>query len=159
MSRGGPAGTEARVIAIVALLLVLAWSSRIGSASAQTVTRVAAGRSHTLFVESDGTLWGMGDNEYGQLGLGYAPAFTNVPQQITSGTIGMVAVRENHSLFTIGNGLWAMGENAYGELGDGTYVNHVFPENVVSIPGASTFTGLARGIITACTPSPKGCSS
>lgn len=31
---------------------------------------VAAGYSHTVFIKSDGSLWGMGDNLSGQLGLG-----------------------------------------------------------------------------------------
>jgi alpha-tubulin suppressor-like RCC1 family protein len=40
------------------------------TAFAQPVTQVAAGRYLSLFLKSDGSLWGMGDNEYGQLGDG-----------------------------------------------------------------------------------------
>lgn len=37
--------------------------------STQAVSQVAAGNNHTLFVESDGSLWGTGDNsDDGQLG-------------------------------------------------------------------------------------------
>ena len=36
------------------------------------VTQVAAGYFATLFIMSDGSLWGMGDNSYGELGLGMA---------------------------------------------------------------------------------------
>ena len=38
-----------------------------GQLAAQTVTRIAAGGQFSLFVKSDGSLWGMGDNEAGQL--------------------------------------------------------------------------------------------
>ena len=31
---------------------------------------VSAGYDHTLFVKTDGSLWGMGSNDYGQLGTG-----------------------------------------------------------------------------------------
>lgn len=43
-----------------------------------TVTNIAAGDGHSLFLKSDGSLWGMGDNQYGQLGLG-AVSHTNSP--------------------------------------------------------------------------------
>jgi alpha-tubulin suppressor-like RCC1 family protein len=34
------------------------------------VTAIAAGGAHSVFIKSDGTLWGMGFNAYGQLGDG-----------------------------------------------------------------------------------------
>src|SRR5438093_930183 len=94
-----------------------------GRVTAQAVTHIAAGAYHSLFVRSDGTLWGMGDNEHGQLGLGPASSGTNAPQQITSG-VGTVAAGGGHSLFSSGNGIWAMGQNDSGQLGDGTTNTH-----------------------------------
>lgn len=32
--------------------------------------QIAAGNNHSLFLKSDGSLWGMGENDYGQLGDG-----------------------------------------------------------------------------------------
>jgi len=40
------------------------------STDAQPVIRIAAGDNHSLFLKRDGSLWTMGDNEYGQLGDG-----------------------------------------------------------------------------------------
>ena len=37
---------------------------------ASNVVAVAAGDDHSLFVKTDGTLWAMGYNNYGQLGNG-----------------------------------------------------------------------------------------
>ena len=34
------------------------------------VASVSAGYNHTLFVKTDGTLWAMGRNDFGQLGDG-----------------------------------------------------------------------------------------
>jgi len=48
---------------------------------ASNVTTIAAGLDHSLFLKSDGSLWGMGNNGAGQLGDGtYNTA--NLPEQI-----------------------------------------------------------------------------
>jgi alpha-tubulin suppressor-like RCC1 family protein len=100
--------------------------------AAPTVTQIAGGLSHSLFVESDGSLWVMGDNTYGQLGLGPTITNVNVPQALTNG-IRTVTDGGYHSLFVKSDGsLWVMGGNFDGQLGDGTYNNQYFPEKIVS---------------------------
>jgi alpha-tubulin suppressor-like RCC1 family protein len=37
---------------------------------AQTVTNISASGYHSLFLKSDGSLWAMGENEFGGLGDG-----------------------------------------------------------------------------------------
>ena len=96
------------------------------------VTSLAAGGEHSLFTKSDGSLWVMGENNYGQLGIGFTPAKTNVPVQVLSGGVQKVAAGENHSLYLSGGSLWVMGYNAYGGLGDGTTNNYFFPEKIFS---------------------------
>jgi len=84
------------------------------------VTKVAAGEFHSLYVTDDGTLWGMGDNELGQLGDG-ASMVQNTPVQVATGVIAAAAGYE-HSLFVKNdNTLWAMGWDGCGQLGDGTF--------------------------------------
>src|SRR5689334_14655278 len=84
---------------------------------AQPVTRIAAGDFHSLFLKSDGSLWVMGDNSYGQLGNGTYNG-TNQPQQIVASGVTAIAAGAVHSLFLKGDGsLWAMGGNGSGQLG------------------------------------------
>ena len=74
----------------------------------------------------------MGDNTYGQLGLGSAITNEKVPQALNSG-VRTVAAGGYHSLFVkSGNSLWAMGGNFDGQLGDKTYNNQYFPEEIAS---------------------------
>jgi alpha-tubulin suppressor-like RCC1 family protein len=100
----------------------------------QTVSHIAGGGAHSLFSKSDGSLWVMGDNSVGQLGIGFALGKTNVPQEVLSNGVGLVAAGSQHSLLQIGRALWSMGDNRYGQLGDGTLANHYFPEQVYSAP-------------------------
>jgi len=100
------------------------------------VIAVAAGDAHSLFVKSDGTLWAMGYNYYGQLGDGTTTSRTS-PVQVkdSSGTpvtnVITVAAGDAHSLFVKSDGtLWAMGNNSYGQLGDGTTINRTSPVQV-----------------------------
>jgi alpha-tubulin suppressor-like RCC1 family protein len=99
---------------------------------APAVTQISAGTAHGLFLKSDGSLWVMGDNSQGQLGIGSAISATSVPQQIVAGNVTTISAGAYHSLFRKSDGsLWAMGGNGYGQLGDGAFTNHYFPEQIV----------------------------
>src|SRR6266566_4769739 len=89
------------------------------SQAALTVTNIAAGYGHSLFLKSDGSLWAMGFNPEGQLGDGTSNN-TNAPEQIVAGGVTAIAAGYFHSLFLKSDGsLWTMGYNDYGQLGDG----------------------------------------
>ena len=105
------------------------------------VTAVAAGRGHSLFLKSDGSLWAMGWNAAGQLGDGTYDQ-TNQPEQILANGVATIAAGFGHSLFLKSDGsLWAMGWNAAGQLGDGTYDQTNEPEQIV----AGGVTAIAAG--------------
>ena len=102
--------------------------------------------SHSLFLKSDGSLWGMGYNGYGELGDG-STNDSHIPKQIVcSGVTAMVA-GYGHTLFVrTGGSLWGMGYNAGGQLGDGTQVDSHIPEWIVGgVPSAELrITAVAR---------------
>ena len=98
-----------------------------------TVSQIAAGNQHSLFVKSDGSLWGMGFNYFGQLGDGTGSSQTNQPEMIVSKGVTTVVAAGNHSFFTIGSKLWAMGDNESGQLGDGTTNNIHVPKQITTI--------------------------
>jgi uncharacterized repeat protein (TIGR03803 family) len=81
---------------------------------------VACGSSHTAAVRSDGTLWTMGYNSYGQLGDGTTTQRTS-PVQVGTGTDWKeVAAGYSHTIGLKTDGtLWAWGYNSDGELGNG----------------------------------------
>jgi len=105
------------------------------------VQAIAAGTVHSLFLKTDGSLWGMGYNYYGQLGDGTTNN-SNVPVLIVSNGVVAVSGGGYDSLFIKSDGsLWGMGQNQYGQLGDGTTNNSYIPELIVS----NSVTGIAVG--------------
>ncbi len=86
---------------------------------------VAGSWYHSFGIRSDGTLWAWGENDYGQLGIGYQSWRATVPVKVGSAS-NWVAVSAGH-FHTLGlrsdGTLWAWGGNgAYGRLGLGLAV-------------------------------------
>jgi alpha-tubulin suppressor-like RCC1 family protein len=110
----------------------------IGSYS---VIKIAAGGSHSLALNADGTVWAWGDNNFGQLGNG-AGGDSPAPGQV-QGLTGIIAVAggADHSLALRSDGtVWAWGRNWYGELGNGITINSSVP---VEVSGLTNVTAVA----------------
>ena len=108
---------------------------------ASNVTAIAAATYHSMFLKSDGSLWGMGSDGYGQLGTSMG-GNTNQPEQIVSSNVTAVAIAGTDSLFVNSDGsLCGMGLSQYGQLGDGTIGGTNRPEQIV----ASNVTAIAAG--------------
>ena len=91
------------------------------TANTNDIKSVYCGYKHTIILKNDGTLWGCGNNEYGQLGLGDT---TNRKTfiQITTNTdnIKSVYCGGYYTLILKNNGtLWGCGYNNEGQLGLG----------------------------------------
>lgn len=87
-------------------------------------TKVVAGGSqqYVLALKNDGSLWGWGQDYYGQFGRGYN-IFTTVvqPTQINSNVLD-IATSSHHTLIVKrDNTLWSYGYNFSGQLGNDPY--------------------------------------
>lgn len=109
-------------------LLLLALHFSTGHAA---VPQVVAGCNHNVVINSDGTLWAWGRNDYGQLGVGTTvdhPA----PVQVGTGTDWQtIAAGGFHTVAIKSDGtLWAWGHNVNGQLGDGSTTYQFSPIRV-----------------------------
>ncbi len=112
-----------------------------------TFTQLAAGRSHSLAVGSDGNTYAWGNGSYGQLGNG---ALTNssMPVKVSTPagvTFTQVAAGYTYSLAVGSDGnTYAWGNGGNGQLGNGTNTDSSVPVKV-STPAGVTFTHVAAG--------------
>jgi alpha-tubulin suppressor-like RCC1 family protein len=89
----------------------------------KNVTAIAAGGQHSFFLESDGKLWGTGDNTYEQLNQYYPPSVHD-PFYLETNVVA-VSAGLRHSSYVTGDGyLWTLGYDANDELGAGDNVPH-----------------------------------
>lgn len=89
---------------------------------ADEIEEISAGYQHSLFIDKNGTLWGMGANGYGQLGVGKTLSDYQVEHPWEEGAfesemvriavdVDSVSAGGQHSLFFKKDGsLWAMGD-------------------------------------------------
>jgi len=119
---------------------------RIGT---DTVTRIAAGSSHSLAIKALGTRWGWGANGAGQLGNGteldaVAPVKIELPPPALNFSWNAVSAGKSHSLaIWTNNSLWAWGSNNSGQLGNGTNADSNVPVQVTG--GPSSWLAVAAG--------------
>jgi len=105
---------------------------------------VGCGYHQTLAIKTDGTLWGWGNNDYGQLGIEDI-AHRSSPEQIGALTNWSYAVSGYyHTLALKTDGtLWSWGRNDYGQLGIEDVAHRSSPEQVGTLTNwSSVFTGL-----------------
>lgn len=115
---------------------------------------LAAGEYHSLWLKSNGTLYGFGLNINGQLGDGTRETRLS-PVPILSGVIGVAAGDRSTLVRKSDASIWAFGGNTYGELGIGNTIDQTEPVKVatlgagmvglVSMGSHHAFAGIAEG--------------
>lgn len=101
------------------------------SADAQCWSHVAPGWFHNVAIQTDGTLWAWGRNNFGQLGDGSNIDRTSPVQIGADNDWIFTDSGDYHSIAVKSDGtLWAWGQNDSGQLGDGTFTNRNAPTKI-----------------------------
>lgn len=96
------------------------------------VPAISAGGAHSLGLQQDGSVWGWGSNQLGQVGDGTTTSRL-APVRLSSLTGVFVAVSAGtgHSLALKSDGsVWAWGRNSEGQVGDNTTIPRRLPVKV-----------------------------
>jgi alpha-tubulin suppressor-like RCC1 family protein len=93
---------------------------------------VSAGPSHTMAIRTDGTLWGWGNNQHGQLGDNTTwERLSPVRIEMTVTNWASVSAGPSHTMAIRTDGtLWGWGNNQHGQLGDNTTFDRRIPVRI-----------------------------
>lgn len=97
---------------------------------------VVGGENHSMALKGDGTVWGWGNNKFGQLGNN-STITTEIPTKVVGlQDVKMIAAGSNHTLALKNDGtVWAWGYNNVGQLGDNTQIVRYEPVQVLGEDG------------------------
>lgn len=133
------------------------YNSDSGTAAVTDVAAIAAGRSHTVVLKKDGTVWACGLNDHGQLGDSSTVSRTTlVPMQDSSSSamkdVTAIAVGTSHTVILKKDGtVWACGYNALGQLGNNsttdssTFVQMQYRSGYSTTAAVTDATAIAAG--------------
>ena len=127
------------------------------------IKEIYCGGSHTFILKNNGTLWGCGYNDHGELGLGDTAnryTFTQITTNVND--IKEIYCGYHYALILENDGtLWGCGKNDYGQLGLGDKTNRntfiqvatntddikFFPNQYEDIPFTTKIYDLNTGLI------------
>lgn len=128
--------TNSNELVYVAPILVGLWNMRTVYRLSTTKDwkSVSVGYGHLLALKNDGSLWVLGDNEFGQLGLGYiGSGITGEPVRLGTDTWKYVCAGSTYSFGIKSDGtLWSWGHNNQGQLGLGDTNDRDEPTEITS---------------------------
>lgn len=115
------------------------------------VKAASAGNRFSMVVKTDGSLWTMGENITGELGIGKMDTDVHaepvkIMENVVSVSASSVGYASAYAVQSDGT-LWAWGDNSYGHLGDGTETSRYSPvkvlDNVASVSTGVQYFAMA----------------
>ena len=108
-------------------------------------SQVSAGGTFTMATKTDGSLWGWGENNVGQLGQNHTTNKSSPVQVTNMNSWETVASGNSHVLAIKMDGtLWTWGLNTYGQLGTNDTTNRSSPAQTIA--SSSDWRDVAAGL-------------
>lgn len=89
---------------------------------------IDGGDTHTCAMREDTSIWCWGDNQFGQLGLGYTGGNILSPQMVDPGPWAEMSIGLRHGCaIRPDRSLWCWGNNGWGQLGNNSFLTATTP--------------------------------
>ena len=98
------------------------------------------GSDHALLVDANGSMWAVGDNPDGRLGITSQTRSLH-PIKVVSGEVVKGSSRSQTLFIKEDGSLWGMGRNQHGQLGNGNYSDQNTPIKIVDSNVIQVVTG------------------
>ena len=111
------------------------------------IVQFVCGYFHSLFLDSEGNVFSVGANEYGQLGLGHNTnqnELNKIPNVPPIKTIS--CVYSSCYLIDFEGNLWSFGYNAFGQLGQGGSLSLNAPKEISTLKDIQQISYGSNGI-------------
>jgi alpha-tubulin suppressor-like RCC1 family protein len=132
-----------------------------GSEKSIQIQSVAAGGRHSLAIDTKGTVWSWGDNQYGQLGHQSSTKNDPLPNVVEmTKQIPMIQIATGYAhsaMISRDKGdLYTFGWGQYHQLGHGNNTNQVLPMQVTYFDGVSRLSKVSCGAWHTCVITEQG---
>jgi alpha-tubulin suppressor-like RCC1 family protein len=118
-------------------------------AAGTTAIALSRGYDHVLILRSDGTVWGCGLNNVGQIGDGTSGTNRSLPTQVVglpANIVQVLASSQSSYALTADGEVYAWGRNQYGNLGNGTASSSTTAAPTPAlVPGLAAVVMIASG--------------
>jgi uncharacterized repeat protein (TIGR01451 family) len=116
--------------------MTIGTNTPIQIAGLSNISSVVAGQDFAFAMKDDGTVWGWGNDQSGQL---CDVSFNTTVRQINALTgVKAISAGYQHSVSLKPDGtVWACGDNSFGQLGDGTKFARSAPVQVIGVSNAA----------------------
>ncbi|MBE7058855.1 MAG: hypothetical protein E7387_07125 [Ruminococcaceae bacterium] len=113
---------------------------KVSSVPSGTIKEIAAGYDHSLILMSNGDLYGIGNNEKGQLGTkNYGSKLTTFTKMASN--VSSMAAGRRHSLYVTNGKLFALGDNRWKKLTSSSTESYKTPVQVTTKNISKVFAG------------------
>ena len=101
-----------------------------------------------MITRQDGSVWAVGRNTYGELGIDTTMDSVTEFVEVFAGVANAIATGGAHSIVLKQDGsVWVTGRNNYGQLGDGSNINRQHFVEVISEGAKAVAAGLTHSIV------------
>ena len=99
------------------------------------IISISVGEDHCACLDNDGNVFTLGDNHYGQLGIGDKDlSHTSIPQKVDLPPCTQISCGDNHTICLNESGeVYSFGRNDNGQLGLGNNESYYSPQLISSL--------------------------